>query len=81
MKSKTQIVGNQNVTVRFLNDDGVCVDGFRNIEERYFDFVFRRLKGDLEFGIKVSEFGGTNCERYNFTTLTDKQLQDRNIIN
>jgi hypothetical protein len=81
MTSKTEIVGNQNVTVRFLNDDGIGVDGFRDIEEKYFDFAFRRLKGDFNFGIEVSEFGGTNCERYNFTTLTDKQLQDRNIIN
>ena len=80
MTSKTQIIGNQEVTVRFLNDDKVCVDGFRDIDEKWFNQALHRIKRDLGFNIPVPAFGGVRNERYNFTTLTDEQLRDKFII-
>ena len=80
MTSKTQIIENQEVTVRFLNDDKLQVDGFRDIDEKWFNSALNRIKGDLAFGIKIPEFGGTRNERYNFTTLTDAELRDKFII-
>ena len=80
MTSKTQIIGKQEVTVRFLNDDSICVDGFRDIDEEYFNQAFRRIKSDVGFDMGIPSFGSTNVERYGFTTLTDKELEFRNII-
>ena len=80
MTSKTQIIGNQEVTVRFLNDDKICVDGFRDIDEKWFNQALHRIKGDLAFNIPVPAFGSVRDERYNFTTLTDGQLRDKFII-
>jgi hypothetical protein len=81
MTSKTQIIENQEITVRFLNDDKVSVDGFRDIEEKWFNEALYRIKTDLGFNIPVPAFGGVSNERYNFTTLTDEQLRDKFIIN
>ena len=80
MISKTQIIENQEVTVRFLNDDGICVEGFRDIDEEYFNQAFRRIRSDVNFDMDVPSFGSTNVERYSFTTLTDEELEFRNII-
>jgi len=80
MTSKTQIIENQEVTVRFLNDDKVCINGFRDIDEKWFNSALKRIKRDLAFGIKIPEFGGTRNERYNFTTLTNEELKNRFII-
>ena len=80
MTSKTQIIENKEVTVRFLNNDSVCVETFRDIDEEYFNQAFRRIKGDISFDMGVPSFGSTNVERYEFTTLTDKELEFRNII-
>ena len=80
MTSKTQIIENQEITVRFLNNDSICIDGFRNIDQEYFNQAFRRIKGDVNFGMGIPAFGSTNVERFEFTTLTDEELEFRNII-
>lgn len=79
MISKTQIIKNQEVIVRFLNDDGICVDGFRDIDEKHFDFAFRRVQGDVNFNMGIPSFGNTTVEKYNWTTLTNEQLESKNI--
>ena len=75
MKAISQIVGNQEVKVRFLNSDE---NGFLDMMEIDFKNVFRRMQGDFNFGIDVREFGYLNNNKY--TTLTDSQLEDKFIF-
>ena len=72
MTTQTQIIGNQEVTVRFLNEDN---NGFLDMLDINFVNVFKRMKGDFNFGIEVRDFGYLNNNQY--TTLKNKQLQDK----
>ncbi len=71
MTNSTQIIENQEVIVRFLNQDE---NGFLDLSEREFKMAFHRIKGDLNFGIKTT-FGSVGV--YQFTTLTNQELEDK----
>tara|TARA_R110000782_G_C14657133_1_gene397440 strand:+ start:420 stop:653 length:234 start_codon:yes stop_codon:yes gene_type:complete len=75
MTNQTQTIGNKEVTVRFLNDDN---SGFLDMLDIDFVNVFRRMKGDFNFGIEVRDFGYLNNNQY--TTLTNKQLHNKFIF-
>ena len=76
MTEKTRIINKKEVEVRILNDDNNLMD----VEEKYFDFAFMRIEGDLNFGMGIPSFGSTNVEKYTFTTLTSKELEEKFIF-
>ena len=75
MKSKTKVINNMRIEVRILNENNIS-----DVDERYFDFAFRRIEGDLNFDMGVPSFGATNSEKYTFTTLTNKELESKFIF-
>lgn len=75
MTEKTKIINNKEIKVRILSDNKLV-----NVDEKYFNQAFRRIEGDLSFDMGTPSFGSTSVEKYTFTTLNDKELEQKFIF-
>ena len=75
MTEKTKIIDNKKIQVRILMANKIV-----NVDEEYFNQAFRRIEGDLTFDMGVPSFGSTSVEKYTFTTLTNKELEEKFIL-
>ena len=73
MTLSTQIIGNKEVTVRFFNQEE---QRFLDMEQIDFNKAFYQIKGNYNFGINQTSGSVGNFE---FTTLTNKELEDNFI--